>query len=69
MERFLDMVQRLGFDRRQLDRSNKMFLMAEFKKSGRRPEDGVEFEAKVRCSLLVVEGFCARGLRPRLRVD
>ncbi|CAM9933340.1 unnamed protein product, partial [Sphacelaria rigidula] len=48
VERFLEVAKRLGFDSRQVDRSNTMFLMAEFKKSGREPEDGVEFEAKVR---------------------
>ena len=47
MERFLEVTKRLGFDTRQMDRSNKMFLMAEFKKSKRKPEKGVDFEAKV----------------------
>ncbi|CAM9137108.1 unnamed protein product [Ectocarpus sp. 12 AP-2014] len=46
VERFLEVTKRLGFDTRQMDRSNKMFLLAEFKKSGRKPERGVEFEAK-----------------------
>eukprot|EP00904_Undaria_pinnatifida_P001711 jgi/Undpi1/11540/HiC_scaffold_30.g13837.m1 len=46
VERFLDVTKRLGFDCRQMDRSNKMFLMAEFKKSNRTPEKGVDFEAK-----------------------
>ncbi|CAM9119231.1 unnamed protein product [Laminaria digitata] len=46
VERFLEVTQRLGFDCRQMDRSNKMFLMAEFKKSNRTPEKGVDFEAK-----------------------
>lgn len=50
MERFLEVTKRLGFDCRQMDRSNKMFLMAEFKKSARTPEKGVDFEAKVRNS-------------------
>ena len=50
VERFLEVTKRLGFDCRQMDRSNKMFLMAEFKKSARTPEKGVEFEAKVRNS-------------------
>ncbi|CAM9245074.1 unnamed protein product [Choristocarpus tenellus] len=44
---FLDVTRRLGFDKKQLDRSNKMFLVMEFKKSGRTPEQGVEFSAKV----------------------
>lgn len=47
VERFLEVTKRLGFDTRQMDRSNKMFLMAEFKKSNRKPEKGVDFEAKV----------------------
>ena len=47
MERFVGVAKRLGFDCRQMDRSNKMFLMAEFKKSARTPEKGVNFEAKV----------------------
>ncbi|CBJ25481.1 conserved unknown protein [Ectocarpus siliculosus] len=51
VERFLEVTRRLGFDTRQMDRSNKMFLLAEFKKSGRKPERGVEFEAKVFSSL------------------
>lgn len=54
VERFLEVTNRLGFDRRQIDRSNKMFLMAEFKKSGRRPENGVEFEAKVKGSIILM---------------
>lgn len=47
VERFLEVTRRLGFDRRQLDRTNKMFLLAEFKKSARPPQKGVDFEAKV----------------------
>lgn len=47
VERFLEVTKRLGFDTRQMDRSNKMFLMAEFKKSKRKPEKGIDFEAKV----------------------
>lgn len=48
VDRFVDVARRLGFDCRQMDRSNKMFLMAEFKKSKRKSENGVDFEAKVR---------------------
>lgn len=48
VERFLEVTKRLGFDCRQMDRTNKMFLLAEFKKSAREPEKGVDFEAKVR---------------------
>lgn len=48
VERFLEVTRRLGFDTRQMDRTNKMFLLAEFKKSKRKPESGIEFEAKVR---------------------
>lgn len=54
MERFLEVTRRLGFDQRQLDRSNKMFLLAEFKKSGRPSEAGIEFEAKVRACVCVM---------------
>ncbi|CAM9526136.1 unnamed protein product [Scytosiphon promiscuus] len=46
VERFLEVTRRLGFDTRQMDRTNKMFLLAEFKKSKRKPESGIEFEAK-----------------------
>lgn len=51
VERFLEVTKRLGFDTRQMDRTNKMFLLAEFQKSKRKPEKGVEFEAKV-CKLV-----------------
>ena len=47
VKRFLEITRRLGFDTKQMDRSNKMFLMAEFKKSARAPEKNVEFKAKV----------------------
>lgn len=61
MERFLDVTRRLGFDTRQMDRGNKMFFMAEFKKSNRKSERGVDFEAKVclaaACSTLVVSSL------------
>lgn len=54
VERFLEVTKRLGFDRRQVDRSNKMFLLAEFKKSARRPEQNVDFEAKVPYCIIIV---------------
>lgn len=55
VERFLEVTKRLGFDTRQMDRSNKMFLMAEFKKSKRKPEKGIDFEAKV-CLRACIDG-------------
>lgn len=54
VERFLEVTRRLGFDTRQMDRTNKMFLLAEFKKSKRKPESGIEFEAKVR----TIDAYC-----------
>lgn len=62
MERFLEVTKRLGFDTRQMDRSNKMFLMAEFKKSNRKPERGVDFEAKVRIYVACVRQRVAARL-------
>lgn len=66
VERFLEVTKRLGFDTRQMDRSNKMFLLAEFKKSGRKPERGVEFEAKVKPSPSLTCRF--KGVRVCLSV-
>lgn len=48
VERFLEVARRLGFDKMKMDQTNKMFLLAEFRKSSRTPEEGVTFEAKVR---------------------
>lgn len=62
VERFLDVTKRLGFDRRQMDRSNKMFLLAEFKKSARKPQEGIDYEAKVRvAAVFSCGGFWAEG--------
>ncbi|CAM9710846.1 unnamed protein product [Discosporangium mesarthrocarpum] len=46
VEAFLDVTHRLGFDKKNLDRRNKMFLLMEFVKSGRKPQQGVRFAAK-----------------------
>lgn len=47
VERLVEVMRKLGFDRKELDRTNKMFLLAEFRKSSRQRQEGVEFEAKV----------------------
>ena len=65
MERFLDVARQLGFDSKQMDRTNKMFLLAEFKKSNRKPQEGVAFEAKVWDCCRIVFSKAARAKRER----
>jgi ribosomal RNA-processing protein 8 len=46
LEEFVDVLNELGFESVRTDRSNKMFLTLELKKSGNRPNHKLTFSAK-----------------------
>ena len=46
LEEFVNVLNELGFDCVRTDRSNKMFLMLELKKSGKKPNKKLTFSAK-----------------------
>lgn len=46
LEGFIDVLGKLGFTCTKKDRSSKMFVMLELKKSGKRPDRKLEFSAK-----------------------
>jgi len=46
LNEFLDVMKQLGFRTKQKDRSNKMFILLEFEKTGKRPSKVATFSAK-----------------------
>jgi ubiquinone/menaquinone biosynthesis C-methylase UbiE len=46
LSEFIDVLEELGFECVKTDRSNKMFLLLELRKSGKRPNKKLEFSAK-----------------------
>lgn len=46
LDEFVDVMQQLGFRIKQKDRNNKMFILLEFEKTGKKPSKDAEFTAK-----------------------
>ena len=46
MNEFIDTMDELGFECTQKDRSNKMFILMEFAKTGERPSSEATFTSK-----------------------
>ena len=46
LEEFTDVLEKLGFECLQTDRTNKMFLLLELKKNGKKVDRKLEFSAK-----------------------
>jgi ribosomal RNA-processing protein 8 len=46
LEEFTDVLEKLGFECTETDRSNTMFLLLELKKNGKKPSKNLEFSAK-----------------------
>lgn len=46
LEEFVAVLEQLGFESIRTDRSNKMFLLLELKKSGKKPDTNLAFSAK-----------------------
>jgi ribosomal RNA-processing protein 8 len=46
LNHFLDVMNQLGFNSTKMDKSNKMFLLMEFEKTGKKPDKDATFTAK-----------------------